>query len=76
MQPATVREQPGPYQFFMIGLCVYVLVILGATTLFEFSSPTRSILDYIDSGICVLFFADFCVSLVRAPSRWRYLIRH
>lgn len=33
MSDDVIREQPGPYQVFMLGLCLYVLFVLGMTTL-------------------------------------------
>jgi voltage-gated potassium channel len=61
------------YQVFMLVLCVYSLVIIA----FQASNPspgTLAILDFADFAVCVLFFADFVISLVRAENKWRYMV--
>ena len=67
------QTQPRPYQLFMLGLCVYVLIALAAQTFFPVSEGTNAILDYVDTGICIIFLADFFYCLATAESRWRYL---
>ncbi len=68
------EQSSGPYQLFILGLCVYVLAALAAQTLFTLGSETIKILDYADTAVCVVFLADFVRTLARAPNRWRYLI--
>src|SRR5687768_3976700 len=67
------RFASAPYQLFMLVLCLYALGVLAFQTTVAASPETRTILDYADYVVCALFFADFVVSLVRAPNRWRYL---
>ncbi len=62
-----------PYDLFMVGLSVYVLLALLADVLLPLPAPTRVILEYADTGICFIFLADFLVNLVRAPDRLAYL---
>jgi voltage-gated potassium channel len=69
--PAAVTS-PG-YQLFMFALCLYSLGILT----FQVSNPepsTVAILDYADFAVCLVFLADFVVSLARADNRWRYFV--
>ncbi len=68
------ERSAGPYQLFMLGLCVYVLAALAAQTLFTLDPETVKILDVADVAVCVVFLADFGVTLVRTKNRWRYLI--
>src|SRR5687768_9114042 len=63
-----------PYQFFTLALCVWALLVLGVSSFFRLSESTRTILSYADNFVCVLFFIDFVVSLVRAPNKAKYLI--
>jgi voltage-gated potassium channel len=70
--PLPRRE--GPYQLFILALCVYALASLVATTILPASSGTRQILDMADFGVCAVFFADFVYQLVRAPRKWHYFI--
>jgi voltage-gated potassium channel len=68
--PTKVR----PYQIFILALCVYALLILAIETIFPLQLGTRKVLDYTDLGVCVLFFVDFIVSIVRSENRSRYLL--
>jgi voltage-gated potassium channel len=60
------------YQIFMLALCIYALATLGAEAVFPAGSEIQQLLTYADTAVCVLFLADFCVSLYRAENRWRY----
>ena len=69
---SPAAASPG-YQVFMFALSVYALGIL-AFQAFNPSPSTRVILDYVDFAVCMVFLADFRVSLYRAPNRGRYFI--
>lgn len=64
----------GPYQLFMLGLCVYVLGALAVQTLFVLDPETLRILDIADFGVSLVFLADFAMLLATAQNRWRYLV--
>ncbi len=68
------RPAAGPYQLFMLGLCVYVLAALAAQTLFTLDPETIAIFDVADVAVCIVFLLDFIHSLAIAPNRWRYLV--
>jgi voltage-gated potassium channel len=72
--PASERNA-GPYQLFILGLSLFVLLTMAMRLVTALSPDTRTILDYADLGVCVVFLGDFVVCLVRAPDRWSYLIR-
>lgn len=61
------------YELFMLGLCVYVLIVLASETVFQFDDETAQILLYLDNFICVIFLLDFSWRLITAPSRIEYL---
>lgn len=65
----------GPYQLFMLLLCLFALGALGAETVVTLRPATSQVLEYADLIVCALFFGDFCVQLARAPSRWGYFVR-
>lgn len=73
--PTETRTDNGTYQLFMLVLCLFALAALGVETLTTVRPETRQVLEYADTAICLIFFADFCIQLARAPSRWGYLIR-
>ena len=65
---------PGPYQLFMLALCVLVLIALGVDTLADLDPDTRTILLYADTAVCGIFFLDFVWNLWVAKNRGRYLV--
>jgi len=56
----------------MLVLSVYAVVALAISTFVNLSADTRAILQYADTAVCILFFVDFIVTLVRSQNRWRY----
>ena len=68
-----VGEQPGPFQFVMLVLSVYVLIALFVETVIPLPADVRLLLRYIDDGICVVFLADFTIRLVRSRDRRRFM---
>lgn len=61
-----------PYQLFMLALCVWALLSLAVGTAVPLSAETLTVLDYADTAVCAIFFADFLYTLYTAPNRWRY----
>ena len=74
MTDPTDARTNGPYQLFMLGLCVYVLGALGFQSFAALDRETLVILDAVDTAICVVFLLDFVRCLVRAEDRRRYLV--
>lgn len=64
---------PGPYEPFMLVLCVWVLMALAAETFVPLSEGTRQLIGYADTGICVIFLFDFARDLMRAENRLQYM---
>src|SRR4051812_2994907 len=63
----------GPYQLFILCLCIWAILSLGAQVAMPVDSPTSTILLYADTAVCGIFLIDFLRSLYRAPNRVRYL---
>lgn len=61
------------YGVFILGLCIYVLIALAAVTFFKLDPAVESILNQVDTAVCILFLIDFCVRLILAKSKWEYL---
>lgn len=79
---ARAQKQPGvamktssstPYRFFMLGLCVFSLSVLAAQLTLQLNEQTDAVFSAADTLVCVVFLADFVVSLWRAKSKWQYL---
>ena len=56
----------------MLILCLYTLGVLAAETAVHLAPGTREILDVADYAVCLIFFVDFVVDLVRAKNRLHY----
>ena len=67
------HQRSAPYELFMLGLSLYVLVALAADAFLPLHPETRRVLSYADTAICAVFFADFVRNLVRAESKLGYL---
>jgi voltage-gated potassium channel len=61
------------YDVFIVAVSVIAIASLAYTTLLQPKATTIHVLETADLVVCVLFFADFIVSLVRAENRWTYL---
>jgi hypothetical protein len=68
------RRQVGPYDTFMLILCVWALGILALARFAHWSQDTKQVFAYADDIVCVLFLLDFGVNLIRAERRWHYFI--
>jgi len=63
----------GPYQLFILCLCIWAILSLRAQVAMPVDSPTSTILLYADTVVCGIFLIDFLRSLYRAPNRIHYL---
>lgn len=80
----TCSDQPTPrygseedwlgYDLFILAVSVLAIASLAYTTLLHPKETTAHVLETADVVVCILFFADFIVSLVRAENRWTYLV--
>jgi voltage-gated potassium channel len=67
------RVRPGPYQLFMLAVSVYVVAALAVRVVTPLPAGWGRALWMIDTGLCVVLFADFVRTFVRAESKWRYM---
>lgn len=67
------RPQSPSYQLFMLVLSVATLVGVGIQAALHPPGEVERLLQWGDTLACAIFFADFLVSLRRAPDKWRYL---
>lgn len=73
---ANMRGGPGDvnfaYQIFMLFLSVYAVVSLALGMLLPLHPEFKTLLRYVDYGVCAAFFFDFLNSFARAENRARY----
>lgn len=67
-------DAAAPYQVFMLLLCIFALLALGAQAALPADGEAIKVLAYTDTAICVVFLLDFFWSLYHAPNRMRYLV--
>ncbi len=65
----------GPYQLFILLLCVGALLLLGVDVALKLDPGTDKILLYADTVVCAIFFFDFLHCLYKAPDRRSYMLR-
>jgi voltage-gated potassium channel len=68
-----LEEKLGVWQYFMLFLSVFSLLLVAAQTLVPFAEQTSSVLTIVDTMVCLVFFGDFCWQLLYARSRREYL---
>ena len=70
---ASAHTVDTPYQLFMLALCVWALAVLAVGSFAKWDESTRSILEYADLAVCLMFFVDFVVTLTKTEHKLRYL---
>lgn len=60
---------------FMLILCLYAMAALAVEAAFPLDHQTKQIIDMADNFICILFFIDFLVNIIKAPNRWQYFYK-
>ncbi|HEV7241856.1 MAG TPA: ion transporter [Thermoanaerobaculia bacterium] len=66
-------ERTSPFQLVMVVLSLYVVVALFMESLIKLTPATASLLQMIDSMICVVFLVDFGVRFTRAESKAKFM---
>ncbi len=67
------QDRPGPYQLFMLVLCVVAMVLVAADLALPLDRHAARVLRLADTALCVIFLVDFCVGLYRAPSKRAFM---
>jgi voltage-gated potassium channel len=67
------REKNAAYLLFMLLLSVFAILALAISVFVPITQETRVILGHADTAMCVIFFVDFLISLVRSGDKLRYL---
>ena len=73
MTPATKERHFSAYQFFILSVCLWAILAVGADLFLTLSPETRIILHYADTVACGIFLIDFLMRLIQAPDKLRYL---
>lgn len=68
-----MSERPSAWQLVLLILSIYVLVALTIEVALPLSDSTRTILNAVDAGICVVFLLDFAIQFARAERKLHYM---
>jgi len=68
------QERWAGYDALMLAFSLLAIGMLVVGVAVELGPSSRSILAYADFAVCLVFLADFVVSLVRAEDRWQYML--
>lgn len=71
--PPVHESKVGPFQFIILVLSVFVLVVLTADTVLKLPVEVSRTLQGIDLLTCVVFFLDFCARFWRADSKLAFM---
>lgn len=69
----SIEEKFTPFQIVIVVLSLYVLGSLIASTFFVLPAEIKSVLDYLDNGICVIFLIDFFIRFYQAPNKLKFI---
>lgn len=70
---APPAERTSPFQLVMVVLSLYVVVALFLESLVKLTPATASLLQMIDTLICVVFLVDFGIRFGRAESKAKFM---
>jgi voltage-gated potassium channel len=76
LKAATQKTKKLTAYDLVIGiLAIFSLVILILPLIFKLPPDTVDTLNTAENTLCVVFFADFLRSLIRAPNKWGYFLK-
>lgn len=73
MAPEETERELGPYQLALVVLTIALLVGLAAEIILPVPREVARLIDFLDTGICVLLLVDFGVRFWRAPNKLRFM---
>ena len=77
MSKSSQPPEFGPFQFVIMVLSLFVLLILIVDLLpaqwVQVPDEVRRLLRWIDNVVCLVFLVDFAIRFHRAESKWRFL---
>ena len=68
-----MNDRNQPYLLFMLFLSIAAILALAVDVVAPLSVGSRTVLEWADTAICIVFFFDFLAQLRRAENRWRYI---
>ncbi len=71
---AADAKDVGPYDLFMLGLCIAAIASLAVETISNLPPEAARVLGYADFVVCMVFLLDFAITFVRSENRVRYFL--
>ena len=72
--PRLHDEKWAGYNALILLVSLIAIGMLTIGVVVELTPSARSLLAYADLIVCLVFLADFIISLIRAPNRWHYFV--
>jgi len=69
----TNQKIIGGINIILFFLSIYILTILAIDFFYPLNNETSKLISYIDFGICIFFFLEFCYRLFTAKNKLEYL---
>ena len=68
-----MQERITPFQLFILVLSIYVIGAMVVDVFVPLPHEVSRLMQYMDSIVCIFFFADFCQRFYRAESKLAYM---
>jgi len=69
----TTDNQLNYLNILVLILSIYVLGAMFIDTVYDLPEETSTLLNYIDNGVCIIFFLDFCVRYFKAENKLKFM---
>lgn len=64
------------FEMLLFYLSIYVVIELYVSSIVDYPANVRTILEWIDFVICLLFLYEFFTGIAKAESKWTYFKHH
>jgi voltage-gated potassium channel len=68
-----IETKAGVFQIAILILSILVLIALAVDTLYDLPPEIRTLIQTMDTTVCVVLLGDFVTRFYRAESKWRFM---
>lgn len=74
--PMTEEKKYTKFEMLLFYLSIFVVIELYVSSITDYSDNVRTVLEWVDFGICILFLYEFFTGIARAENKWTYFKHH